>query len=265
MVRLFMTGARPWVMTAIVGASLMAGSAAQAGSVTSGLGSGVTVSGSAPLSLGASSLDGGRALRQLLMDIERRTFVTLAIDDGPAVAQGSPRQTADNTAPAIAASSRATVVAAAGRLVIGAPVPSLAGGDQVISIATYTPSQGRGTTVTVPLIGSLEQVANGAAFLAAAAAAGISPERVSFYTDLALAGVDYVSVVDLLNSLVGLAVPEELEEIELARLNLIIAVYNQILDNSSLAVLQQLDQNPDFLALGQALNSLRASVASNME
>lgn len=265
MVRLFVTGARPWLVSTIVGAALMTGTTAQAGSVPTGLGSGVTVTGSAPLSLGASSLDGGTALRQLVLDLERRTIVTLAIDDGPAVAQGSPRQTADNTAPAIAAGSRATVVSPAGRLVIGAAVPSVAGGDRVIAIATYTPSQGATPTVTVPLIGSSAQVANGAAFLAAAAAAGISPELVSFYTDLALAGVDYVSVVDLFNSLIGIAVPEDLEEIELAQLNLIIAAYNQILETSSLAVLQQLNQNADFLALGQALNSHRANVVPGME
>lgn len=265
MVRLFMTGARPWLVPTIVGAALMVGTSAQAGSVPTGLGSGVTVTGSAPLSLGASSLDGGTVLRQLVLDLERRTFVTLAIDDGPAVAQGSPRQTADNTAPAIAVGSRATVVSPAGRLVIGAAVPSLAGGDQVIAIATYTPSQGAAPTVTVPLIGSATQVANGGAFLAAAVAAGLSPAQVSFYTDLALAGVDYLAVVDLCNSLVGIAVPEELEEIELARLSLIIAVYNQILDTSSLAVLQRLNQNADFLALAQALNSLRASVVTEGE
>ena len=178
---------------------------------------------------------------------------------GIASAATTPCQAAEETAAAIAAGNSTTLTTPAGRLTIPAPSPSPVNPDLVSTTVNYTPEVGNPTTLT--LTGTVDHVANAAAFLAAAAAAGIAPDQVSALVDVALAGVDYALVVALVNSLANLLDEEEtLADLDAAQLEAAIRTYNQILETSDLDTLQQLSSDPEFVTLGQVLSTLRAAI-----
>jgi len=191
----------------------------------------------------------------LTIDLDSATPFTQGISGAPT----TPRQAAEGAATAIAAGNNTTLTTTEGSLTIPAVSPSPVNPDQVSTTVTYTPEVGDPTTVT--LTGTVEQVANAAALLAAAAAAGIAPDQVSALVGIALAGVDYALVVTLLNQVAGLLEEDEiLADIDASQLEAAIRAYNQILETSDLDTLQQLSNDPDFVALGQMLSNLRAAI-----
>ncbi|TVP62407.1 MAG: hypothetical protein EA342_19300 [Leptolyngbya sp. LCM1.Bin17] len=171
----------------------------------------------------------------------------------------TPCQAAEGVATAIAAGNSATLTTTEGTLTMLAVSPSPVNPDLVSTTVNYTPEVGSPTTLT--LTGTVEQVANAAAFLAAAAAAGVAPDQVSALVGVALAGVDYTLVIALFNQLAGLLEADEtLADLDASQLEAVIRAYNQILETSDLDTLQQLSSDPEFVTLGQVLSNLRAAI-----
>ena len=267
-----------WLALALAGTSWLSIAPALAGPTPAGVDSGVTTTGSSPLTIGGSSLGG------LIFDLERRTDITLSIDDGPPVAQVTPRQTADNTAAAIAADSGVTVTTRAGTLVIAALSPSETDPDQVTTTAVYTPQEGceavppdaashpdaaltetvtAGCPITATLVGSRDQVVNAAAFLAAASGSRLTPDPVAVLVDFALAGASYGDLVNLFNALGGRPIADVLAptaNIASPQLGAIIQAFNQILDASTDNTVILLNEDTNFTALSQSLQQLRTAV-----
>ncbi|WP_040695592.1 hypothetical protein [Nodosilinea nodulosa] len=123
-----------------------------------------------------------------------------------------------------------------------------------------------GTPMVTPLQGTLEQIANAAGFLAASFAAGLSPNQVATFAEMALAGVDYADLVTLFNAVSGLLPPQGQPQesvataVDATQLESAIQAYNRILDNTDPDTLVALAQFQDFVVLGRSLQELRAAV-----
>jgi hypothetical protein len=119
-----------------------------------------------------------------------------------------------------------------------------------------------GTPVVIPLRGTQGQVANAAGFLAAAFAAGIPPAQTNLFPTLALAGVDYRSLVPLFNAVGGLLPQTSGDAITVnpTQLEAAIQAYNHVLNSHDVDTLTTLGANPDFVVLGRSLQQLRAAV-----
>ncbi|WP_156119867.1 hypothetical protein [Leptolyngbya sp. KIOST-1] len=185
--------------------------------------------------------------------------VVAAILNGESVTLISSQGSLSIAAPTVATGAQSGVLVASlqGFVAQTAPAP----GTRVATSSVFVPQAG--TPLVTPLQGSLEQVANAAGFLAAAFAAGIPPNQVTAFTDMAVAGIDYIDLVNLFNAVSGLlpaqaggtAAPINATQLEAA-----IQAYNNILDNTDPDVLVSLAQFEDFVVLGRSLQQLRTAI-----
>jgi hypothetical protein len=183
-----------------------------------------------------------------------------AIANGESVSLISSQGTLGIAAPVVATGALPGVlVASEGATVAQAnPSPILA------TSAVFVPVGG--TPMVMPLRGTLDQIANATGFLAASFAAGLAPNQVATFTEMALAGVDYVDLVTLYNAVSGLlpTQPQTQETVaapvDATKLESAIQAYNRILDTTDPATLVTLAQFEDFVVLGRSLQELRAAV-----
>ncbi|MGB5972950.1 MAG: hypothetical protein WBG38_06505 [Nodosilinea sp.] len=120
-----------------------------------------------------------------------------------------------------------------------------------------------GTPVVLPLRGTQEQIANAAGFLAASFAAGLTPNQVATFSEIALVGVDYADLVPLFNAVSGLlpAQPQAAAvSVDANQLEASIQAYNSVVDNTDTDALVALSESQDFVALGRSLEQLRAAI-----
>ncbi|MBE9135952.1 hypothetical protein IQ254_01815 [Nodosilinea sp. LEGE 07088] len=159
------------------------------------------------------------------------------------------------------------VVASANRGVVSdLPFLNLAqanlGDDEAVWVTSAVFVPEGGTPVVTPLQGTREQIANAGSFLAASFAAGLTPDQVDAFTEMALAGIDYADLVTLLNATNNLLPAQEINgsAVDATQLESAIQAYNRILDNTDPDILVALDESHDFMVLGRSLQQLRASI-----
>ncbi|MFM7470566.1 MAG: hypothetical protein ACKO5P_03545 [Nodosilinea sp.] len=119
--------------------------------------------------------------------------------------------------------------------------------------------------VSIPLEGSLEIIANTAAFLGVAICKEMPTNQAEAGASMAQTGLNYSSVDQLLGSIVGILTFDPLDsepkyEIDLNRLKDAVEIYNQVLRDSSDLVVLGLSQNQSFLEVRDLLKTIRSYV-----
>lgn len=212
-----------------------------------------------PSPVGASGVEAGSGSPTVN---ELADAAAAAIANGENVLLTSSQGTLSIAAPTIALGAMPGAVVASRQGANLALTLAQASSDAIlVTSAVFTP-QG-GTPLVAPLRGTQSQIANAAGFLAAAFAAGLTPNQVAPFTEMALAGADYQALVPLFNAVSGLIPPQPQTTavaVDPTRLDAAIQAYNQIVDGSSPETLVVLSQNSDFVALGRSLQQLRAAI-----
>ncbi|HSM80176.1 MAG TPA: hypothetical protein VLS96_00745 [Nodosilinea sp.] len=224
--------------------------------------SSITIDLTSPSPVGATG-EGGEGLIGEIAEA-----VAAAIAAGNSVTLTSSQGTLTIAPPAVARGETAVLVASTGDLPIGINGPTDGNRDGAAiamlmsTTATFTPTDG--VPVVTTLNGTQAQIANAAGFLGAAFASGLSPSQVTVFTTMALAGADYIDLIDLHNAVAGLLPPSpqprEAANISATQLDSAIRAYNNLVDNSDPATLLSLGENTDFVALGQSLQQLRTAI-----
>jgi hypothetical protein len=144
---------------------------------------------------------------------------------------------------------------------ITAPLVVLGSEDQYFITAVYTSPGEAGTTSSIVLRGSLEDLGNAAAFLVITAGSGIDPAAIAPFANMAAAGAPYPELLDLLIAVNGLVIADAAgEDIDPDELNRAIHAYRAIVNSVDQPTRNALGNNADFMALKQALENLRTSV-----
>lgn len=222
--------------------------------------SSITIDLTSPSPVGATG-EGGEGLIGEIAEA-----VAAAIAAGNSVTLTSSQGTLTIAPPAVAQGETAVLVASTGDLPIGVNGAGNRDGADIAMLmsttATFTPTDG--VPVVTTLNGTQAQIANAAGFLGAAFASGLSPSQVTVFTTMALAGADYIDLIDLHNAVAGLLPPSpqprEAANISATQLDSAIRAYNNLVDNSDPATLLSLGENTDFVALGQSLQQLRTAI-----
>jgi len=286
---------------------------AQAGSAPGGASSGLTTTGSGPLSIGGSPITSesttstspnvmldpqtgtllltsaaqqtvNQTALQLVQQLEAtnpgliaalsnsfvidpdRQFeeITLAIrgiNDGEPVPKRSLQAAALDAQVAIADQLRWVILRADQNVLeLTAPLVVLTAPDQFSMVALFNPGNEM-AAARLPLQGTLENLGDATAFLIVTAGSGLSPDAVAPFVAMALEGAPYEELITLLNAVNALVVATAAgEDIDPNQLNLALHAYGAIIETVDQATLNQLASNPEFRALGQALQALRQAV-----